>query len=67
MAGEWRQGGDCDWVKEQRRNRPRIAKKKKKKKVALQMIGKYASDLSQVRQIGKKKSEGYYVSFIILP
>lgn len=41
---------------------------KKYDKLLCQMIGKYASDLSQVRQMGKKKeSEGYCVSFIILP
>lgn len=66
MAREWIEGDDCDWVKGQRRNRPRMAKKYDK--LLCQMIGKYASDLSQVRQMGKKKeSEGYCVSFIILP
>lgn len=41
---------------------------KKYDKLLCQMIGKYASDLSQVRQMGKKKeSEGCCVSFITLP
>lgn len=66
MAREWIEGDDFDWVKGQRRNRPRMAKK----------IWQVA--LSDDREIcirpfsgeanGKKKeSEGCCVSFIILP
>ena len=69
MAREWIQGDDCDRVKDQRRNRPRVAKKKKEKKESCSAddreicIRPFSGEANRK----KKKSEGYYVSFIILP